>query len=131
MSAAKLATVVGWDVFLPLSILFGPPLSRSVSDVWEVSWVFLLPSVACLCRGAAAMDKLRAAGHDHPGVFRQAALGVALILLVLDEIGSRLTAAMQGAPPVYHWLPWVFYIAYLFLMWTALRNGAQHVPANP
>jgi hypothetical protein len=131
MRPMTLTAVAAWDIILPLALLFGPVASRGTRDAGEITWVFFVPMVACLCRGAAAMGKLRAAGHDRPSLFRRASLALALILLMFDEMGSRLAAAMQGAPPLYHWMPWAFYLAYLFLMWTALRHGAGDATDMP
>jgi hypothetical protein len=120
-----LFSALQWDGALPL---FVAAVSLTVAaafprnDVAEITVVILFPIVAALVRAAKARDQLAAISGGYPSLMRQAALGIAIVLLLWFEISFGVLARAQ--PPWGAWWPApILYMAYLALILVALRPG--------
>lgn len=126
-SASRLAAILGWDGLLPLVVVGSSSLATAVlpkGDPLIVAAIFLVPVVAIIIRGHAGHQQITRVCHGRAPLLRQLALGLAIILLLLFEIGTNILTSINDEPQSVWLWPLGFFAGYLALMLIALRPYA-------
>ena len=130
---SRTLAVVGWDGLLPMAVAAAPVMSRQVfqkGHIAEVVAAILVPVVAALIRAGVAHRQISEVCGGRVPLARQAAMSIAITLLLLFEASSGVLTCADDAP-VSAWLvPASLYLAYLAYLAVIIPTLRQSSPAS-
>lgn len=115
-SASRLRSIIGWDGVLPIAVGMAPAITPAVfpkGHIAEVAAAVLVPVVAALVRASVGYQQITLVCAGSTPRTRQAAMAIAITLLLLFEATSGVLTCVDDEPLSAWLFPIGLYFAYL------------------
>lgn len=122
----SLLAIIAWDGVLPLLVALAPVSARHLfpdSYLAALTAALLIPFSAAMTRAHIGMRQIARVCAGHAPWWRQVALALAIILLLLFEIAVGVMTLAKDIPPTGWWFAIAFYVMYLVVITFALHQG--------
>lgn len=130
-SPNRLLSVVGWDGVLPIAVGMSPVFAGvffQKGHIAELAVAVLIPVVAALVRAYVGYQQLVHAFGGGPPLGRQAAMAIAITLLLMFEATSGVLTCADDEPPAAWLVPISLYLIYLttivLTLWPPANDSA-------